>query len=58
VWNMHYYENFRFAGAELLDDPDDVSQHLRWRDLALARAVPLNEYLAARESADSETTTA
>jgi hypothetical protein len=35
-----------------------VSQHLRWRDIALARAVPLNEYLAARESDDSETTTA
>jgi uncharacterized protein DUF6879 len=59
VWKMHYYENFRFAGAELLDTPDDVSQHLRWRDVALARAVPLQKYLASREHThDSETTTA
>jgi hypothetical protein len=59
VWKMHYYENFRFAGAELLDDPDVVLQHLRWRDLALSRAVPLHEYLASREGPDdSETTSA
>jgi hypothetical protein len=59
VWKMHYYENFRFAGAELLDDPEVVAQHLRWRDIALARAVPLHEYLASRKAPDdSETTTA
>ncbi|MGQ0573661.1 MAG: DUF6879 family protein [Pseudonocardia sp.] len=54
VWKMHYYENFRFAGAELLDDPEVVAQHLRWRDLALARAVPLDEYLASRATIDKE----
>jgi hypothetical protein len=59
VWKMHYYDNFRFAGAELLDDPDVVEQHLLWRDIALARAVPLHDYLASRERADgSESTTA
>lgn len=59
VWKMHYHENFRFAGAELLDDPEVVAQHLRWRDLALARAVPLREYLASRGGPDdSETTNA
>jgi hypothetical protein len=59
VWKMHYHENFRFAGAELLDDPEAVAQHLRWRDLALTRAVPVHEYLASREGPDDpESTTA
>jgi hypothetical protein len=59
VWKMHYHENFRFAGAELLDDPEVVARHLRWRDLALARAVPLRDYLASRGGPDdSETTNA
>jgi hypothetical protein len=59
VWKMHYHENFRFAGAELLDDPEVVDQHLRWRDIALARAVPLHDYLASREQAgQSESSTA
>jgi hypothetical protein len=49
VWRMHYHENFRFAGAELLDDSDAIAEHLHWRDLALARSVPLDEYLASRE---------
>lgn len=46
VWKMHYYENFRFHGAELLDDPEVVAEHLRYRDIALTRAVSLHEYLA------------
>ncbi len=53
VWKMHYYENFRFAGAELLDDPDAVAEHIRWRDIALDRAVPLHTYLASRQATDS-----
>jgi hypothetical protein len=58
VWKLHYYENFRFRGAELLDDPDAVEEHLRYRDLALALAVPLHEYLASRPADDQERTTA
>lgn len=58
VWKMHYYENFHFAGAELLDDPDVVAEHLRWRDIALSRAVPLHDYLASREADIPESTTA
>lgn len=54
VWRMHYHENFRFAGAELLDDPRVIAEHLQWRDLALARAVPLHEYLSSRESPDQQ----
>ena len=58
VWKMHYYENFRFAGAELLDAPEAVAQHLRWRDLAVGRAVSLHDYLASREKTISESPTA
>jgi hypothetical protein len=58
VWKMHYYENFRFAGAELLDGPGVVAEHLRWRDLALSRAVPLHDYLASREADIPENATA
>jgi hypothetical protein len=57
VWKMHYYENFRFAGAELLDAPEAVAQHLRWRDLALARAVPLREYPASGGGPDDSENT-
>ena len=55
VWKMHYYENFRFHGAELLDDPEVIAEHLRYRDLALARAVPLNDYLACSQSDQEHT---
>lgn len=45
VWRMHYEDNHTFAGAELLDAPAAVADHLRWRDVALARSVPLADYL-------------
>lgn len=48
VWRMHYHENHRFAGAELLDDGPAIADHLQWRDAALAQSVPLDDYLAAR----------
>jgi hypothetical protein len=50
VWRMHYNEDYTFHGAERLDGPDVLERHLRWRDNALAGAVPLNEYLKARTS--------
>lgn len=58
LWRLHYHENFRFKGAELLDDPDVVTEHLRWRDLALCQAVPLDDYLASRRTDDQERTPA
>jgi hypothetical protein len=58
VWRMHYYENFRFAGAELLDGTDAIADHLRWRDIALDMSVPLHQYLASREPDHQERTTA
>ncbi|PZS35776.1 MAG: hypothetical protein DLM59_02380 [Pseudonocardiales bacterium] len=53
VWAMHYSEAGPFVRAELLDDPAVIAEHLRWRDVALAQAVPLRDYLASR--AESQT---
>lgn len=50
VWRMHYGDDFRFTGAELLDE-GVLADHLRWRDTALAKAVPLHDYLATRQPA-------
>lgn len=52
VWRMHYFENFRFAGAELLDD-ESLAQHVQWRDAALVRSAPLRDYLADRAAEGS-----
>jgi hypothetical protein len=48
VWRMHYDEHQRFAGAELLEGEAAISDHLQWRDRAVALSVPLHEYLATR----------
>lgn len=58
VGKLHYHENFRFHGAELLDGPDAIADHLRWRELALAGAVPLYQYLASRPADRQEHTPA
>lgn len=50
VWRMHYRDDFSFAGAELLEDEAVIAEHLEWRDTAIARSVPLDEYFAARRS--------
>jgi len=50
AWRMHYHDNHRFHGAELIEDEPALSQHLQWRDIALAQAVPLSDYLAARQT--------
>lgn len=44
AWHMHYHDDYSFHGAELLDGADVLAEHLRWRDLALAQAIPLHEY--------------
>jgi hypothetical protein len=46
LWRMHYHENFRFKGAELIKDEHAVADAIRARDVALDRAVPLAGYLA------------
>lgn len=44
VWRMHYNDDLTFRGAELLEGADVLADHLRWRDVALALAVPLLDY--------------
>lgn len=48
VWRLHYRDDHRWAGAELLDDEASIADHLKWRDIVLAEAVPLDVYLASR----------
>lgn len=50
IWRMHYDDRHRFVGAELLDDPAVITNHLQWRDNALAQSVPLADYLALRNA--------
>lgn len=54
VWRMHYGDDHRFEGAELLDDESVIAEHLRWRDVALAQAVPLTDYLASGQAEEQE----
>lgn len=50
VWRMHYNDDHTWAGAELLDHDSAVADHLKWRDAAVASALSLDDYLAARTS--------
>ena len=47
VWRLHYDGLDHFSGAELLGD-ELVADHLQWRDAAVERSVPLDDYLATR----------
>jgi hypothetical protein len=46
VWILSYDDAGTFLSAELRDDPRAISEHLCWRDAALRRAIPVNDYLA------------
>jgi hypothetical protein len=48
VWDLQYTEDGTFMRAELLNDPDEIVDHLRWRDTALAQSAPLHDYLTTR----------
>jgi hypothetical protein len=45
VWVLRYDDAGVFLRAELLADPRTILDHLRWRDAALAQAIPVNDYL-------------
>ncbi|MER6974766.1 DUF6879 family protein [Nocardioides sp. NPDC000445] len=45
AWGMDYDEGGGFHGAEQVQDPATIETYRRWRDTALAIAVPLNDYL-------------
>lgn len=46
VWRLFYDPAGVFLGADLLEDPEEIADHLRWRDLALAESTPVRSYLA------------
>jgi hypothetical protein len=46
VWVMRYDAAGVFLRAELVDDRRAVLDHMRWRDAALAQAIPVTDYLA------------
>jgi hypothetical protein len=47
VLRFHYDDAGQFLGADPIDDPGQVAAHARYRDTALAAAVPFPEYWAA-----------
>jgi Family of unknown function (DUF6879) len=47
---MAYDEEGRFLYTELVPDPAEVVRHAHWRDAALHRAIPYQQYV--RCSAD------
>jgi hypothetical protein len=47
VLRLGYSEDGALTGAWLTDDPAEVAQATRWRDIAMVDAVPLAEYAAA-----------
>jgi hypothetical protein len=47
---MYFTADDRHLGSELISDPDMVSRHERWLDLAFGQATPHRQYLAADPS--------
>jgi hypothetical protein len=45
---LHYEDDGRFLGAELVSDPAVIVQHSYWRDVARHRALPYDSYLGQR----------
>lgn len=43
---MHYDEEDRFLGAEMVENPATVAEHRAWRDTAWHRAVRREEFAA------------
>ena len=47
VLRFHYDDEGRFLGADPIEAPEQVAEHVRYRDAALAAAVPFPRYWAA-----------
>lgn len=48
VWRLHYDDEYRALGAELLEGQGVLARHLQWRDAALAQSVLFDDYLQSR----------
>ncbi len=46
VWVLKYDGAGALLSAELLDDPQAITDHLHWRGAALRQAIPVRDYLA------------
>ena len=46
VWFLEYDDAGVFLGAEALVDPGAIAEHMRWRETAMAHAIPVYDYLA------------
>jgi hypothetical protein len=51
---MHFGDDDRFVGAEVVDDPTTIVQHNYWRDVARHHATPRDEFVAKHEQRDYE----
>jgi Family of unknown function (DUF6879) len=47
VLRFHYDHRGTFLGADPIDDPGQVAEHIRYRDAALTAAIPFLQYWAA-----------
>jgi hypothetical protein len=47
---LNYDQDGVLHSAELQDDHSVVQAHVRWRDAALAQAIPVGEYLRVSSS--------
>jgi len=41
---MHFDDDDRFHGAEIVTDPTVVARHRRWQDVAMRAATPYSDY--------------
>lgn len=48
AWAMSYDDEGRFLGVEQVHDADVIDTYRKWRDAAIARSVPLNDYRQTR----------
>jgi hypothetical protein len=51
LWLMDYSSAGAFEAARLIDDPDTIDEHRRWRDAAIASSIQLADYHAAHQPA-------
>ncbi len=51
---MHFSEDDRFTGAEIVEDPATIVQHNYWRDVARHRAISRDEFSSKYEQRNYE----
>jgi hypothetical protein len=49
---MHFAEDDRFVGGEIINDPSTIVEHSYWRDAARHHAVTRDEFVAKHEQRD------